>query len=106
MRRDECGACRWFAAASRADRFGACVRNSADRRGRVMFDRVGRDRAACSVFAARREADGAVRCRDCAHWREVLMADGTRERRCDGMFMFVKPNPDGFCSWGREVENE
>lgn len=39
-----------------------------------------------------------VRCRDCVHWRPP---DKMHQSRCDGVFAFVKPNPDGFCAWGR-----
>lgn len=41
-----------------------------------------------------------VRCRDCAHFRETRMYDGSTGRRCSGVMAFIEPNPDGFCAWG------
>lgn len=41
----------------------------------------------------------AVRCRECVHYRAP---DALRDARCDGVFVFVKPDPDGFCAWGAE----
>lgn len=50
-----------------------------------------------------RGADGpeVVRCRDCAHWRAP---DAVSDARCDGVFAFVKPDPGGFCAWGRRKD--
>lgn len=38
-----------------------------------------------------------VRCRDCVHFRPPSKTD---RARCDGVFAFVEPTPDGFCAWG------
>lgn len=43
----------------------------------------------------------AVRCRDCVHFRPEN-PNAQTPPRCDGVFTFVKPDPDGFCSWGRK----
>lgn len=40
-----------------------------------------------------------VRCRDCAHFRPP---GRNAPARCDGVFVFVHPDPDGFCAWGKE----
>lgn len=41
-----------------------------------------------------------VRCKDCKHYREVSMSDGSKGHRCSGVFAFVECSPNGFCSWG------
>ena len=41
-----------------------------------------------------------VRCRDCKHFAEVRMADGTTSHRCSGVMAFVDNAPDNFCAWG------
>lgn len=46
-----------------------------------------------------------VRCRDCKHWREIAMADGTKGHRCSGAMAFVECSPDGFCAWGERKES-
>lgn len=44
-----------------------------------------------------------VRCRDCVHWRRP----NDRERsRCTGAMAFVEPRPDGFCAWGKPMEED
>lgn len=53
------------------------------------------------VTCAREEI---VRCRDCAHFRETRMYDGSTGRRCSGVMAFIEPNPDGFCAWGERNE--
>ena len=42
-----------------------------------------------------------VRCRDCKHFAEVRMADGTTSHRCSGVMAFVDNTPEDYCSWGR-----
>lgn len=44
-----CGTCRWFAATSPKEHFGACTRSFFERRGRVLYERVWRDKAGCDV---------------------------------------------------------
>lgn len=45
-----------------------------------------------------------IRCRDCKHFRDVPMADGSTGHRCSGVFAFVEPTPDGFCAWAERDE--
>lgn len=45
-----------------------------------------------------------IRCRDCKHFRDVPMADGSTGHRCSGVFTFVEPRPDGFCAWAERDE--
>lgn len=40
-----------------------------------------------------------IRCRDCKHFRDVPMSDGSTGHRCSGVFTFVETAPDGFCAW-------
>lgn len=40
-----------------------------------------------------------VRCRDCKHWREVVMADRSTGHRCSGAMAFVQASGDGYCAW-------
>lgn len=40
-----------------------------------------------------------IRCRDCKHFRDIPMADGSTGHRCSGVFTFVEPAPDSFCAW-------
>ena len=47
-----------------------------------------------------------VRCRDCKHYREVRMADGTTSHRCSGVMAFVDNPTDGFCAWGERADRE
>lgn len=47
-----------------------------------------------------------VRCRDCKHWRETPMADGSKGHRRSGVMTFVEPDPDGFCSWGERRKED
>lgn len=42
-----------------------------------------------------------VRCRDCVNFRPPSKTD---RARCDGVFAFVEPDPDGFCAWGKRGE--
>ena len=44
--------------------------------------------------------DAIVRCKDCRHFKEARLADGSIEYRCSGVFAHVKALHDGFCSWG------
>lgn len=41
-----------------------------------------------------------VMCRDCVHYRPDDEQRNTPPR-CTGVFAFVKPDPEGFCAWGR-----
>lgn len=43
-----------------------------------------------------------VHCRDCVHFRRQTPTD---RARCDGVFAFVEPDGNGFCSWGKRVED-
>lgn len=42
-----------------------------------------------------------VRCRDCVHYVPEVPSRHTPPR-CSGVFAFVRPDPDGFCKWGKE----
>ena len=46
-----------------------------------------------------------IRCRDCKHWRDVAMSDGTHKSRCSGVMAFVDARPDGFCAWAEPRED-
>lgn len=43
-----------------------------------------------------------VHCRDCVHFRRQTSTD---RARCNGVFVFIEPDEDGFCSWGKKVED-
>lgn len=47
---------------------------------------------------------GIRRCKDCDHFREVRMSDGTNQHRCNGVMTYVIPNPMGFCAWSKPKE--
>lgn len=46
-----------------------------------------------------------VRCRDCIHFRPDNPSTHTPSK-CSGVFAFVHPDPDGFCSWGRRADED
>lgn len=47
-----------------------------------------------------------VRCRDCKHYRDVRMANGTTSHKCSGVMAFVDNSPDGFCAWGTRKDGD
>lgn len=46
-----------------------------------------------------------VRCRDCIHFRPDNHSMNTPSK-CNGVFTFVHPDPDGFCAWGRRADED
>ena len=55
------------------------------------------------IFNERRER--VIRCRDCKHWRDVAMSDGTHKSLCSGVMAFVDARPDSFCAWAEPRED-
>lgn len=58
-----------------------------------------------TVYSPRLEPTGTeiVRCRDCIHFRPDNPSTHTPSK-CSGVFAFVHPDPDGFCAWGKRVD--
>ena len=49
------------------------------------------------------DVDAIVRCKDCVHYR-LENQQQEQPSRCTGVFVFVQPDPNGFCAWGKEQD--